>query len=158
MPPKKSLQLISAIQDTAEQELDQSLLFSLVGYNCKRAYLHIKPMFDKRMAKYDLRPVDFTVLSLLKANPNISQKRLSGAIHVSPPNLATLLDRLEQRGLLERQRNPLDKRSQTLVLTEEGLRLCAKAEKTASELEASASSALSDAERAELIRLLQKIG
>jgi len=158
MPPKKSLQLISSIQETAEQELDQSLLLSLVGYNCKRAYLHIKPMFDKRMAKYDLRPVEFSVLSLLKANPNVKQKRLADAINVSPPNLATLLDRLEARNLVVRQRNPLDKRSQTLVLTEEGARLCDKAEKTAMELEVAASSALSDAERAQLIRLLQKIG
>jgi DNA-binding MarR family transcriptional regulator len=158
MPPKKSLQLISSIQETAEQELDQSLLLSLVGYNCKRAYLHIKPMFDKRMAKYDLRPVEFSVLSLLKANPNVKQKRLADAINVSPPNLATLLDRLEARNLVVRQRNPLDKRSQTLVLTEEGTRLCDKAEKTAMELEVAASSALSDAERAQLIRLLQKIG
>lgn len=157
MPPKLQ-QLITSIQDTAEQPLDQSLLLSLVGYNCKRAYLHIKPMFDERMAQYDLRPVDFTVISLLKANPNLTQKRLSAAINVSPPNLATLLDRLEQRGLVERQRNPLDKRSQTLVLTAAGAQLCDQAEKTASELEASASSALTDAERAELIRLLQKIG
>ncbi|MFS2002489.1 MarR family winged helix-turn-helix transcriptional regulator [Duganella sp. CT11-25] len=155
MPEKKSLQQVNATQDAP---LDQSLLLGLVGYNCKRAYLHIKPMFDKRMAKYDLRPVDFTVLSLLKANPNLSQKRLSAAIHVSPPNLAILLDRLASRGLLARQRNPQDKRSQMLVLTTEGKRLCGKAEKTVGELEASASSALTAAERAELIRLLQKIG
>ncbi len=157
MPPKKSLELISSIQDTAEQELDQSLLLSLIGYNCKRAYLHIMPVFHKRMAKYELRPVDFTVLSLLKANPNISQKRLSAAINVSPPNLATLLDRLEQRGLLQRQRNPLDKRSQTLVLTETGARLCDKAEKTAVDLEVVAAGGLTEAERAQLIHLLQKI-
>ena len=155
--PKKSQQLIDAIQETAEQELDQSLLLSLVGYNCKRAYLHIKPMFDERMAKYELRAVEFTVLSLLKANPNVQQTRLSAAINVSPPNLATLLDRLEARKLLVRQRNPLDKRSQALVLTPEGLRLCTQAEKTAVEVETAASSALSDAERAQLIHLLQKI-
>jgi DNA-binding MarR family transcriptional regulator len=155
--PKKSQQLIDAIQETAEQELDQSLLLSLVGYNCKRAYIHIKPMFDERMAQYDLRAVEFTVLSLLKANPNVQQKRLSAAINVSPPNLATLLDRLEARKLLVRQRNPLDKRSQALVLTAEGLRLCTQAEKTAVEVETAASSALSDAERAQLIHLLQKI-
>ena len=157
MPQKKSQQLIDAIQETAEQDLDQSLLLSLVGYNCKRAYLHIKPMFDEQMAQYDLRAVEFTVLSLLKANPNVQQKRLSGAINVSPPNLATLLDRLEARKLLVRQRNPLDKRSQSLVLTAEGARLCDQAERTAVAVEAAASSALSDAERAQLIELLQKI-
>ncbi|SFV05673.1 MarR family winged helix-turn-helix transcriptional regulator [Pseudoduganella namucuonensis] len=155
--PKKSADLISAIQDTADQALDQRVLLSLVGYNLKRAYLSIMPVFEKRMAKYELRPVDFTVLSLLKANPNIQQKRLSAAINVSPPNLATLLDKLEGRHLIQRQRNPLDKRSQTLVLTEDGARLCDKAEKTASDLEIAASNKLTVAERAELIRLLQKI-
>jgi DNA-binding MarR family transcriptional regulator len=137
--------------------LDQELLLSLVGYNCRRAYITIMPLFEKRMAKFELRPVDFTVLSLLKANPNINQKRLSKAINVSPPNLATLLDRLEQRDLLMRQRNPQDRRSQTLVLTSAGMRMCTKAEKTAAELEEKATEALDHAERAELIRLLQKV-
>ncbi|MGC8141384.1 MarR family winged helix-turn-helix transcriptional regulator, partial [Salmonella enterica] len=64
------------------------------------------------------------MLSLLKANPNINQKRLSKAINVSPPNLATLLDKLEQRGLVVRQRNPQDRRSQVLALTPAGMRMC----------------------------------
>lgn len=157
MPPKKSTDLISAIQDTAEQTLDESVLRGLVGYNCKRAYLKIMSVFDARMAPYELRPVDFTVLSLLKRNPNIQQKRLADAVNVSPPNFATLLDRLEARGLVQRQRNPLDKRSQTLVLTDAGARLCDKAELTARDLEVEASGKLTESERAELIRLLQKI-
>lgn len=157
MPPKQPVDFVNAIQEAAEQPLNQSLLLTLVGYNCRRAYINIMPLFQKRMEKFELRPVDFTVLSLLKANPNINQKRLSNAINVSPPNLATLLDRLEKRGLLVRQRNPLDKRSQTLVLTTEGVRMCIKAEKTASELERKATSALSDTEREQLLQLLQKL-
>jgi DNA-binding MarR family transcriptional regulator len=133
------------------------VLLSLVGYNCRRAYLNILPLFAERMGQYELRTVDFSVLSLLKANPNIVQKRLAQAINVSPPNLGILLDRLEERGLLMRQRNPLDKRSQTLALTPEGSRLCAKAEKTASELEVDATAMLTTAEREQLLGLLQKI-
>jgi DNA-binding MarR family transcriptional regulator len=155
--PKKKLDLIDAVQEAAEQPLDQSTLLGLVGYNCRRAYINIMPLFEKRMAKYQLRPVDFSVLSLLKANPNINQKRLSDAVNVSPPNLAILLDKLQQRGLLIRQRSPLDRRSQTLALTPAGLSMCGKAEKTASDLEVDATAALTDAERAQLIKLLQKI-
>ncbi len=155
--PEKQLEFINAVQEAAGQALDQNVLQSLVGYNCRRAYLHIMPMFEKRMAKYQLRPADFSVLSLLKANPNINQKRLSEAVNVSPPNLATLLDKLQQRGLLQRQRSPLDRRSQTLVLTTAGLTMCTRAEKTASELEAEATAALTDRERTQLITLLQKI-
>lgn len=140
-----------------EQQLDQSSLLGLVGYNCRRAYLNILPLFLKRMEKHELRPVDYTVITLINANPALTQKRLSQAINVSPPNLATLLDRLEARGLVVRQRNPADKRSQNLVLTSEGRALCKKADKTVSELESEATSMLTDDERAELLRLLQKI-
>ena len=159
MLPKKPAEFDLEDADTADAAppLDQSVLLSLVGYNCRRAYITIMPLFEKRMAKFELRPVDFTVLSLLKANPNINQKRLSKAINVSPPNLATLLDRLEQRDLVMRQRNPRDRRSQTLVLTAAGKSMCIKAEKTAAELEEKATEALNDAERAQLIKLLQKI-
>jgi DNA-binding MarR family transcriptional regulator len=158
MPPtKKQAAFAAAVQEAAEQPLTQDVLLSLVGYNCRRAYLSIMPLFAERMAQYELRTVDFSVLSLLQANPNITQKRLSQAISVSPPNLAILLDRLEERGLLARQRNPLDKRSHTLALTPAGSRLCTRAEKTAGELERDATAMLTAGERAQLLALLQKI-
>lgn len=138
-------------------ELDQSTLLDLVGYNCRQTYLSIMPFYNQRMAKYALRPAEYTVITLVNRNPNVNQKQLSQAINVSPPNLATLLDRLEERGLVVRQRNPADKRSQTLVLTAEGQALCKKADKTAYDLEIEATAMLSDAERAELMRLLQKV-
>ncbi|WP_343585107.1 MarR family transcriptional regulator [Herbaspirillum sp.] len=157
MLPKKPADFDPDDESPESAPLDQQVLLSLVGYNCRRAYITIMPLFEKRMAKFELRPVDFTVLSLLKANPNINQKRLSNAINVSPPNLATLLDRLEQRGLVMRQRNPQDRRSQVLALTAAGMRMCVKAEKTASELELKATEMLSESERAQLIGLLQKM-
>jgi DNA-binding MarR family transcriptional regulator len=158
MPSKPQIESSRSAQPATDVPLDQSKLLRLVGYNLRRAYvLSITPLFRKRMAKYHLKPVEYTILSLLKANPNINQKRLSLAINVSPPNMATLLDRLEARDLLSRQRNPLDKRSQILVLTPEGLRICTKGEKTLGELDLDATAALSDQERSELIRLLQKM-
>jgi DNA-binding MarR family transcriptional regulator len=158
MPSKPQIESPRFAEPASDGPLDQSKLLELVGYNLRRAYvLNITPLFRKRMAKYHLKPVEYTILGLLKANPNINQKRLSQAINVSPPNMATLLDRLEGRGLLNRQRNPLDKRSQTLVLTQEGLRICIKAEKTIGELDLDATATLSGQERAELIRLLQKL-
>ena len=141
--------------DTAKPELEQSKLLGLLGYNCLQAYLSVVPLFKKQMAKFHLRPVEFTVLSLVQANPDINQKRLGHAIKVSPPNLATLLDRMEADELIMRQRNPLDKRSQILVLTPKGSALCTKAEKAAAQAETVPG--LSDAERHELMRLLQKV-
>lgn len=61
------------MEEAAGQPLDQRLLLSLVGYNVRRAYPTIIPHFDERMGKLQLRAVDFVVLSLLNANPNITQ-------------------------------------------------------------------------------------
>jgi DNA-binding MarR family transcriptional regulator len=144
-------------QDNEADALDQGTLLRLVGYNCQQAYLNIFALFMQRMAQYELRPVDYTILTLANANPDLGLKRLAHAIKVSPPNLTPLLDRLEKRGLVVRKRNPADKRSQVLALTPEGKRLCEAADKAVFELEYEATAMLADDERAELLRLLQKI-
>ena len=142
-----------AIDEAAS--IDQRQLLSLLGYNCLQAYLSVLPSFKEKMAQHGLRPVDFTVLALVKANTGINQKRLGETIKVSPPNMATLLDRLEGQNLLSRQRNPNDRRSQILALTPKGAALYAKAQRSAAASEQVPN--LNEAERQELMRLLQKI-
>lgn len=136
---------------------DDSVLTGLVGYNCRRAYVQIRKTFIDRMSVYELRPVDFSVLAVLYANTGITQKRLSMALSISPPNLAVLLDRLQERGLVARERNPDDGRSQVLSLTAAGVRMAEQASQTAESLEREATQMLSDSERRTLIRLLRKI-
>lgn len=137
--------------------MQQSMLQGLVGYNCRRAYLTIHAVFLERMAQYRLRPVDYSVLALIAANRDVTLKRLSQALNISPPNLAVLLDKLEERDLLARLPNPQDKRSQFLHLTATGKALLRKAEKTVERLELDATDVLSDAERTQLIGLLRKL-
>lgn len=155
MPTK---QPASAKQDSP---VNQQVLLDLLGYNCLQAYLSLVPITKKLLAKHSLRPVEFTVLSLIKANPDINQKRLGQTLNISPPNLATLLDRMQANGLLTRQRNPLDRRSQSLVLTPQGNSACVKAESALEKAEgkpqAGTHQILSTEERTELLRLLQKI-
>ena len=137
--------------------LDQRKLLGLVGYNCRRAYLHILGMFRERMAKFDLRPVDFSVLILIQANPNVNQKRLAHALSIDPPNMATLLERLEARALIRRKPNPTDRRARLLVLTRQGAALCSLAEEVVTKLEIDATPNLTRDERAELMRLAKKV-
>lgn len=135
--------------------IDQSTLTRSVGYCCLQAYLEIVPNIRKQLAKLQLRPVEYTVLSLINSNPHINQKRLGQTIRVSPPNLATLLDRMQSDGLIERQRNPNDRRSQILGLTPKGRELCIKAQTVA--IKADVTPTLSETEREQLTCLLLKI-
>ncbi len=137
--------------------LDQRHLLDLVGYNCRRAYVQIHGVFLERMARFKLRPAEYSVLAILLANPDVTQKRLGATLNISPPNLAVMLDKLQQRGLVLRVRNPADGRSQLLQLTDEGLEIARKAERVVAQLELDATAALDDDERQTLIRLLQKV-
>ena len=140
---------------TASTPIDQSFLLGLLGYNCLQAYLKVTPPITRLLSKYKLKPVEFTVLALVAENAEINQKRIGETINVSPPNLATLLDRMQESGLLERQRNPKDKRSHIVVLTEHGKSLYEKTRNSVATLEKPAS--LSADEHDQLIHLLQKV-
>ena len=146
-----------APQDDTSEQTDQSELLELVGYNIRRSYLVIQTSFDREMEKHDLRQAEFAVLSVLRGNPGINQRALADALAVAPPNLATLLDRLEARGLLTRQRSKEDKRVQHVELTAQGVRLYGRALKAAAIADGQALENLSDSEREQLKTLLRKI-
>jgi DNA-binding MarR family transcriptional regulator len=137
--------------------VDTTYLESLLGYNARRAALSIIEVFLQRMAVYDLRPVDFSVLSLITHNPGITSKQLSSSLNILPPNLVALVNGLEKRAVISRRPHPHDGRAMGLHLTDAGLELMRQAEKTAQDLEVSSTARLSSAERKTLLRLLQKV-
>ena len=139
------------------ESVDTSYLEGLVGYNARRAALAIIAEFLPRMAQYELRPVDFSVLSMITHNPGITSRPLCSALSILPPNLVGMVTGLEKRGLIARNTHPHDRRAMGLHLTEEGHSLMREAEKTAAQLELDATAQLTPAERKTLIRLLQKI-
>jgi len=137
--------------------VNQDRLLERIGYNCRQATIAIGQPFAKRMSKLGIRRMEFAVLMLVRDNEQINQKSLAKVLHVAPPNLNLVLDRLESVGWLGRYRNPVDKRSQFLRLTPRGLRKCASAEKSAIEGESMCTAALSEEEAQELVRLLKKL-
>ena len=139
------------------EKIDTSYLETLLGYNARRAALVIIEQFLKRMAVYDLRPVDFSVLSLITHNSGISSRQLCSALNILPPNLVGMINTLEKRELIVRKPHPSDRRILGLHLSDAGGKLMKNAEQTAKELENDAASKLTAAERKTLTRLLQKI-
>ena len=141
----------------AIHEVDASYLESLMGYNARRAALTIIGEFLTQMAPYGLRPVDFSVLSLVTHNAGITSRQLCTALGLLPPNLVGMINTLEKRELIVRQPHPSDGRAMGLHLSERGRKLMQAAEKTAARLEAEATARLTPAEHRTLIRLLKKI-
>jgi len=142
---------------SAIEPVDTSYLEGLIGYNARRAALAVIEVFLVRMKVYKLRPVDFSVLSLVTHNPGITSRQLCTTLGIQPPNLVGMVNELEQRGLIKRQPHPSDGRAISLHLTASGKKLMREAEKTAAALESEAAARLSPAETKTLIRLLKKI-
>lgn len=139
-------------------EVDTGYLESLLGYNARRASLAIISVFLERMAPYQLRPVDFSVLSLVAHNPGITSRQLCATLGILPPNLVGLLNGLEKRELVTRKPHPRDGRALGLHLTAPGQKLARDAERTAAQLETElAGSRLTPTEQRTLLKLLKKV-
>jgi DNA-binding MarR family transcriptional regulator len=131
-------------------KIDTRYLETLLGYNTRRASLTIIGRFIERMADFDLRPVDFSVLSLIGHNPGITARQLCNALNILPPNMVGFLKAFEKRELIDRTPHPTDGRAMGLALTQQ-------AEVAAIESDSSAAHQLSAAEQKTLMRLLKKI-
>lgn len=138
-------------------QVDTRYLQTLLGYNARRAALTIIEGFLERMAEFGLRPVDFSVMSVIQHNPGVTSRQLCAALNLLPPNLVGLVQSLEARGLIERHPHPTDGRAMGLHPTEQGRSLMVQAEQAATDLEIERSARLTAAQRKTLLELLQKI-
>ena len=137
--------------------VNTDFLRTLVGYNARRAALSVIGVFVERMAQYELKVVDFSLLNLIAHNPGITSRQVCASLNILPPNLVSLVGSLAKRGLIVRRPHPLDGRAVGLYLTDAGQALNAQAEQTVTALELEATERLTAAERKTLIRLLQKV-
>lgn len=144
------------VADT-DNATDTSYLESLLGYNARRAALAVIGVFLQRMAPFGLRPVDFSVLTLIAHNPGITSRQLCAALDILPPNLVGMIKSLDQRGLIERRAHPTDRRAQGLHLSPTGKKLQKTAQATATQLESDVASRLSADELNTLKSLLRKV-
>ncbi|RKE20894.1 MarR family winged helix-turn-helix transcriptional regulator [Streptomyces sp. TLI_171] len=118
---------------------------------------HAAERFAERIAALDLTPAQAGLLRLLVQTPGRSQRELSDALGMPPSRFVPFADGLEQRGLIERRRNPEDRRLYALHLTEDGLALLGRLRETALAHEQDVTQALTPEEHARLTALLARI-
>jgi MarR family transcriptional regulator, organic hydroperoxide resistance regulator len=80
-----------------------------------------KSRFVEAMGAFDLTPVQGHVLRILQPGEPMPMNDLAGALRCDASNVTGLVDRLEQRGLLERRPGARDRRVKELLLTPSGL-------------------------------------
>ena len=77
-------------------------------------------MFAERLSAIDLSPPHAGILRFVNAAGGISQQALAENLRILPSRLVALIDQLEERALVERRADPVDRRSYALHLTDKG--------------------------------------
>lgn len=79
--------------------------------------------YGSRAAEFGLSASQAKVLVSLQPEEAVPMRALAKRLRYDASNLTGLVDKLEERGALERRPDPTDRRVKALVLTEEGRRL-----------------------------------
>ena len=112
--PQKGLQ-------SAKPQLPEELLASTV-FLLKRLGFTAKEQGMKAYEQVDLHPYHHAIMSVLDKGSSETQGAIADALGYDRGQLVGLLDELEERGFVERRRDPADRRRHLVHLTPAGRR------------------------------------
>ena len=95
-------------------------LSALLGFNVRLAHVAIYRDFAAAMAEIDLTQKQIAVLEIIAGTPGASQVDIAALLGADRATTMAIVDRLQDRKLLERRRSSSDRRRQELHLTPEG--------------------------------------
>src|SRR5690242_12539282 len=98
-------------------ELMFAELDGLLGYLLRRAQGAMHRDFMAAVADFGLTQKQAATLWLIQANGGVSQAEVAAALGMDRATMMAVIDRLEDRGFVIRQRSSTDRRRQDLYLT-----------------------------------------
>jgi DNA-binding MarR family transcriptional regulator len=137
--------------------MDDDTFGARTGFLLSRVGLATTMLFRETLAPLGLKPPHWAVLNVVDAGPPLSQQALGEVVRIDPSSMVSVLDELESGGLIERVREPTDRRRYTIKLTPKGRRKLAQARTAADGHEERVLAPLSDAERTRLHALLLRL-
>jgi DNA-binding MarR family transcriptional regulator len=114
-------------------------------------------VFADLVAAIDLTPPHTGILRAIAAEPGRSQQALSDQLGLLPSRVVAYVDELEDRGYVERRRNPADRRLHALYLTASGRKVMSKIGELARQHERLLTAGLDAAQRDTLRKLLRTV-
>lgn len=141
----------------AQRDLDYDVLPQLVGYHLRRAQVTMFSGIARSMSEKQITPGQFGVLTIVNANPGLTQSALAKAVGIERSTMVATIDSLQAAGLVERNPSPADRRSYALDLSPQGRALIEELKGTVMGQEDDLLQTLSADEKAQLISLLRRI-
>jgi MarR family transcriptional regulator, lower aerobic nicotinate degradation pathway regulator len=132
-------------------------LDTLPGHYIRRLQQIAVAVFLQETEVQGITPVQFAALQSVANQPGLDQRTLAATIGFDTSTIASVIDRLEARGLLLRNIAPEDKRVRLLTLTRDGEKLLAAVGPGVLRAQERMLAPLPKAERAEFMRMLRTL-
>ena len=126
------------------------------GYFIRRLQQIAVAIFLEETQAHGITPVQYAALHAALQQPGLDQRTLAATIGFDTSTIGGVIDRLELKGLVQREVSAQDRRARQLTLTSEGRQLLAASRPVVEALQADILSPLSRAERAAFLVLAQK--
>ena len=96
---------------------------SLPGHSIRRLQQIAVAIFLQETEAFGITPIQFAVMGKLQEKANLDQKTVAKSIGLDTSTIGGVIDRLEARGLVQRNAAENDRRVHLLSLTQDGYHL-----------------------------------
>jgi DNA-binding MarR family transcriptional regulator len=151
--PKTRRRSAGRMDNVALGQLERHL-----GYFLRRLQLWVFQDFIATLGPMKVRPAQYSVLLLIKANPGRSQAAIGATLGIERARLARMLHELERRKWIARESNGSDARTHSLHLTVGGEKALEKIKRLAGQHEARLTRLLGSSRHSQLMRWLRDFG
>lgn len=141
----------------AEGEADIGAINEILGFHIRLAHGACLRHFTETFTDLDLTQKQVSVLWLVDDHPGIAQTDLAQRLRMDRATTMAIINRLQAKHFLRRDRSDKDGRKQALFLEPAGVAMLARAKQAIGEHEAWVKSRFSDKEVKLLIELLSRI-
>ncbi len=132
-------------------------LDGIVGFHIRLAHGAVYRHFTETFVGLDLTQKQVSVLWLIGENPGVAQIELGSRLRMDRATTMTIINRLQSRGYLRRERSSSDGRKQALHLTPDGDAALEQAKSCIAEHEAWLKSRFTSQEVEKLVEMLERI-
>ena len=132
-------------------------LASPPGYYIRRLQQIAVAIFLQETEAHGITPVQYAALHKVGVTPGVDQRTLARSIGLDTSTVAGVIDRLEARGLMQRNASPEDRRVRLLSLSDDGRALLDAIEPDMLQAQERILAPLPRAERAEFMRMLRAL-
>jgi DNA-binding MarR family transcriptional regulator len=127
------------------------------GFLISRMGMVASKAFAEQIAEVGLTPRGWGALNVLATEGAITQHALCKCIGMDPSSMVSTIDELEAAGLVQRRRNPQDRRAHALHITEMGQRTLTEGRRVARRAQEDLLAPLDREERQQLHDLLLRL-